>query len=160
MRRSVLAAEALIHVMRAELPDTAAAVRLSSLEMSDAVQEVSALGNDLTEGVRASARALVSAEQGVRQGITFASSAVTDYAVPSLKRVVPETKGMVEGVLKERSVLNTTQGLRETAGATKVVVQRLRAALGVVAVGGAAGRVLKRGATRNSAKQLNPYATE
>ena len=93
-RRSAHAAEALLHAMRDELPDTAASIRLSGLEVADAVQEVTALGTDITEGVRASARAILGAEQGVKQGWSLATSAVTDYAVPTIKKVIPGTKGM------------------------------------------------------------------
>lgn len=92
-RRSAQAAEALLHTMREELPDTVAALRLSGLEMADAVQEVTAFGNDLTEGVRASARAIVSAEQGVREGLNLATQTITSYAVPSVKKALPAAKG-------------------------------------------------------------------
>ena len=92
-RRSAQAAEALLHSMREELPDTVAALRLSGLEMADAVQEVTAFGNDLTEGVRASARAIVGAEQGVRDGINLANLAITGYAVPTVKKAIPGAKG-------------------------------------------------------------------
>ena len=130
LRKSAQAAEALLHSMREELPDTAAALRLSGLEMADAVSEVTALGSDLTEGVRASARAIVGAEQGLRDSIQFASN----VAVPSLKNAIPGTKQRVESALKERSKLDTQQTLRETAGATKVAVKRLRTVLGAASV--------------------------
>ena len=85
--------EALLHVLREEIPDTAAAVRLSGLEIADAVEEVGALGSDLTEGIRASARMMAGAEQGLRESINFAGQAVTSYVVPSVKEKIPTTKG-------------------------------------------------------------------
>ena len=44
MRRTALAMELLLHTVEREIPDTAATVRLSGLEMADAIQEVSLLG--------------------------------------------------------------------------------------------------------------------
>ena len=43
IRRAALAAEATLYTLEREVPDTAAAVRLSSLELSDAIKEVSLL---------------------------------------------------------------------------------------------------------------------
>jgi len=91
-RRSAHALEALLHTIREEVPDTASAVRLSSLEVADAVEEVSALGADLTEGLRASARMLTGAEQGVREGISAAGQAMSGYVVPTVKKNIPKTK--------------------------------------------------------------------
>ncbi len=44
MRRTALAMELLLHTVEREVPDTAATVRLSGLEVADAIQEVSLLG--------------------------------------------------------------------------------------------------------------------
>lgn len=93
LRRSAIAMEALMNDLRAEIPDTAAALRLSGLEIADAVEEVSAFGAEMTEGVRASARALVGAEQGLREGIIMAGQAMTSYVVPSVKKGVPKARG-------------------------------------------------------------------
>jgi hypothetical protein len=49
--------------------------------------------NDLTQGLRSSARALTAAEQGVRQGVDLAGKAVTGYVVPKIKSTVPEARG-------------------------------------------------------------------
>ena len=43
IRRAALAVEATLYTLEREVPDTAAAVRLSSLELSDAIEEVSLL---------------------------------------------------------------------------------------------------------------------
>jgi hypothetical protein len=155
-RRSAQAAEALLQAMRDELPDTAASLRLSGLEVADAVQEVTALGTDITEGVRASARAILGAEQGVKSGWNLATSAVTGYAVPTLKKAIPGTKEKVQDALVERSNLETQKSLHETATATTKAVKRLRMVLGAAGVANTAARVVK-GATRRQ-RQLDPYA--
>lgn len=127
--------EALIHVMREELPDTAAAVRLSSLEVADAVGEVSSLGSDLTQGIRASARALVSAEQGVRQGVDLAGKAVH----VSVKRGAPAARDALQSALTERAELrHADPAIHQVTGATKVAVQRLRMALQGASIAGVA----------------------
>lgn len=94
LKRCIQAVELLVHELKHEVPDTAAALRLSGLEIADAVEEVSALGSDLTQGVRASARALVSVEQGMRNSVSIAEQAVSSYMVPGLKKVLPETRGL------------------------------------------------------------------
>ena len=43
LRRAARAAEIMLYTVERELPDTAAALRLSSLELSDAIEEVSLL---------------------------------------------------------------------------------------------------------------------
>lgn len=53
--------------------------------------------NDLTQGLRSSARALTAAEQGVRQGVDLAGKAVTGYVVPKIKSTVPEARGEWRG---------------------------------------------------------------
>jgi len=44
VRRAAQAMEAMLYTMEREIPETAAAVRLSSMEMSDAIEEVTLLG--------------------------------------------------------------------------------------------------------------------
>lgn len=43
-RRTAVAMEVLLRVLEAEIPDTAATLRLSGLELADAIEEVSLLG--------------------------------------------------------------------------------------------------------------------
>lgn len=93
LARSARAMEQLLHVVRQEVPDTAAAVRLTGLEIADAVEEVSGLGSDLTQGIRASARAIVDVEQGVRQGVGAAGAAVH----ATVTRGVPAARGAERG---------------------------------------------------------------
>ncbi|KAL4552938.1 hypothetical protein Ndes2526B_g02834 [Nannochloris sp. 'desiccata'] len=155
-RRSAQAAEALLYAMKEELPDTAASLRLSGLEVADAVQEVTALGTDITEGVRASARAILGAEQGVKSGWNLATTAVTGYAVPTIKKAIPGTKEKVQGALLERSNLDTQKSFHETATAATKAVKRLRMVLGAAGVANTAARAV-RGAA-GGRRQLDPYA--
>ncbi|EFN54916.1 hypothetical protein CHLNCDRAFT_134624 [Chlorella variabilis] len=101
MRRSARALELLLLTVQAEVPDTAATLRLSGMELADCIQEVGALSTDLTDGLRASARALASAEQGLRQGASMAGKAMTGY-------VLPQAKDKVEAALQERARLDYT----------------------------------------------------
>eukprot|EP00887_Chlorella_sp_A99_P002084 scaffold21.g2084.t1 len=130
VRRAAHAAERLMAALHHEVPDTAAALRLTSMDVANCIEEVTALGTDLTEGVRASARMLTSAEQGVREGIELAGQAVTGYVVPTVKKKGQEARDVLEGALKERAQLRHTEpAVREMAGATQSTAQRLRAAL-------------------------------
>lgn len=92
MKRAMEEMEVLVRSLQDELPDALAAVRLSGLEIADAVEEVSGLGSDLTAGIRASARALVDAEGGIRQGVELASGALS-AAGPAMKKRMPAAKG-------------------------------------------------------------------
>ena len=56
--------------------------------------------------------------------------------------------------MKARSALDTSKGFRESAGATKVAIKRLRMALGTASVARTAMNVVK---SRNQ-KALDPYA--
>lgn len=84
LKKTMDSATVLLESLEDELPDAVAAIKLSGLEMADAMEEVSGLGNDLTAGIRASARALVGAETGVRQGAQMASGAITK-SLPTAK---------------------------------------------------------------------------
>jgi len=53
-RRTAQSVEALALSMQREVPDTAATMRLSGLELADAIGEVTLLGADLTEASRRS----------------------------------------------------------------------------------------------------------
>lgn len=71
------------------MPDTAASMRLSSLELSDCLNELGALGNDISGGVRASGRLVSTAEAGVRQGAQVLGARV----VPALARRETQVRG-------------------------------------------------------------------
>eukprot|EP00877_Chromochloris_zofingiensis_P010389 jgi/Chrzof1/5603/Cz16g08240.t1 len=80
-------------VVETELPDTAASMRLSGLELSDCVQEVGELSDELTSGLRASARLLSATEQGIKQAPALVGSAVTGLVLPTLARKESDARG-------------------------------------------------------------------
>ncbi|KAL4452497.1 hypothetical protein ABPG75_008159 [Micractinium tetrahymenae] len=142
LRRSAIAAESLLLSVAAEVPDTAATLRLSGMELADCIQEMGALSTDLTEGVRASARAVASAEAGIRQGAALAGKAVTQH-------VIPQVQDRVESALQERARLEYT---REVLASTKSAAQRLRFALaasGLARGVAQSGRYLRRPGSNN-----------
>ena len=75
------------------MPDTAATMRLSGLELADAIEEVSLLSADITGGVRASARSVVAIERGVKSGAAMVVAGMTNYVVPAVKAQVPAVRG-------------------------------------------------------------------
>ncbi|KAJ3695595.1 hypothetical protein LUZ60_000972 [Juncus effusus] len=65
-RKAANSLEKLLEVTAEELPDTMAAVRLSGMEISDLTTELSDLGQEITQGVRSSTRAVRVAEDRIR----------------------------------------------------------------------------------------------
>ncbi|XP_018717711.2 uncharacterized protein LOC104420199 isoform X2 [Eucalyptus grandis] len=109
-KRAAESLEKLMDVTREELPDTMAAVRLSGMEISDLTVELSDLGQDITQGVRSSTRAVRIAEERLRQLTNMAPPALlqgiprqeTEPKGPALARTAKELR---EGIVKSRSVL-------------------------------------------------------
>lgn len=79
----------MLAALEAELPATAASMRLSGLELSDCLGELGALGGDLTGGVRAAARMAAAAEKGVRA----APAVVTGSVLPAIARSESRARG-------------------------------------------------------------------
>lgn len=82
-----------------ELPDTAASLRLSSLELSDCMSEMGALGEDLSSGVRAAANIVSAAESGAKQGVQLVGTAL----VPALARRETRVRGEAAELWRRRS---------------------------------------------------------
>ncbi|TQE09316.1 hypothetical protein C1H46_005052 [Malus baccata] len=107
-KRASQSLEKLMDVMREELPDTMAAVRLSGMEISDLTMELSDLGHEITQGVRSSTRAVRVAEERLRGLTNMASSAPVQ--VVSQKTEVPgpvlakTARGIREGIVKGRAL--------------------------------------------------------
>eukprot|EP00250_Pteridium_aquilinum_P011116 c19844_g1_i3 orf=78-809(+) len=74
MRKAALSLERLADTARQELPGTMAAIRLSGMEISDLTLELSDLGEEISESVRSSARAMRAAEVGIRRMGSAAAS--------------------------------------------------------------------------------------
>ncbi|XP_050156682.1 uncharacterized protein LOC126630509 isoform X2 [Malus sylvestris] len=103
-KRAAQSLEKLMDVIREELPDTMAAVRLSGMEISDLTMELSDLGQEITQGVRSSTRAVRVAEERLRRLTNMAPSASAQ--VVSQKTEVPgpvlakTARGIREGIVK------------------------------------------------------------
>ncbi|CAA2998760.1 uncharacterized protein LOC111405426 [Olea europaea subsp. europaea] len=67
MGRAAISLSKLADTAREELPSTMAAIRLSSMEISDLTLELSDLSQEIADGVGKSAQAVQAAEAGVRQ---------------------------------------------------------------------------------------------
>jgi hypothetical protein len=92
-----------LQLLEKELPETAAAMRLSGLELSDCIAEVGALSADLTSGVRSGARLLSSTETGIKAGGAALGRTVNERVVPALASTESSARG-------ERGRVNTHLG--------------------------------------------------
>lgn len=97
---------------REELPNTMAAIRLSGMEISDLTTELSDIGQEITQGVRSSTRAVRLAEERLRRLTTVpSSSSASLQGKINLKAkddgpVIARTaRGVREGILKGRAIL-------------------------------------------------------
>ena len=144
LRRAADELAALAAVIRSEVPDTAAAVRLSGLELSDAIEEVGGLTADVGQGLRSSARAIAAAEAGVRA----VGAAVRTRALPAVRRrLVPVARTAAarsHELLTERAALADYSGpaLAAAAEGTAAGVSKLRAALQAAGVARRVGRAV------------------
>jgi len=115
------------------VPDTAAAVRLSGLEMADCIEELGAFGADLSAGVRGSARLAADAAGAVGAAPTAVAGLVSGSVVPALKARAPAARAAAEAGLRARAGLDPAgaagPGLKETAAAVRTGARAARAAL-------------------------------
>jgi hypothetical protein len=110
-----------LQTLEVELPDTAASLRLSSLELSDCLTELGALGNDLSGGVRASARMLSAAESGVREGAAALGAGV----VPALARRETQMRGRLMGIAAHSALAVAAAAAAAAAAVIKKVLLML-----------------------------------
>ncbi|KAI3451085.1 hypothetical protein Pfo_007750 [Paulownia fortunei] len=109
-KRAAESLEKLMDATREELPDTMAAVRLSGMEISDLTMELRDLGQEITQGVRSSTRAVRLAEERLRRltnmnpivSVQEVAPTKPQIAGPVLARTA---RGMREGIVKGRAVL-------------------------------------------------------
>ncbi|XP_019430228.1 PREDICTED: uncharacterized protein LOC109337661 isoform X2 [Lupinus angustifolius] len=73
-KRAAESLEKLMDTTREELPDTMAAIRLSGMEISDLTTELSDIGQEITQGVKSSTRAVRLAEERLRHLTTMPPS--------------------------------------------------------------------------------------
>lgn len=111
-KRAAESLEKLLDVTREELPDTMATVRLSGMEISDLTMELSDMGQDITQGVKSSTRAVRVAEERLR-GLTNMNPSASAQEVdqPKTKRAGPvlakSARSVREGIVKGRGILQT-----------------------------------------------------
>jgi len=82
-----------LQAVEREVADTAAALRLSGLELADCVEAVGALGGDLTGGLRSTARLASNAESGLREGSQALGRMVRGQVVPVLAEQETRMRG-------------------------------------------------------------------
>lgn len=109
-KRAAESIEELMDVMREELPDTMAAVRLSGMEISDLTMELSDLGQEITRGVRNSTQAVRVAEDRLRRLTNMVPNAsVQEQVNLKIQRAEPAiaktARGLREGIVKSRAFL-------------------------------------------------------
>ncbi|KAK9836825.1 hypothetical protein WJX74_009016 [Apatococcus lobatus] len=133
MRVAALRTAAVMARLEAEIPETAAVMRLSGLELADAIQEVTLLSQDVTAGVQSSARAVTAAEQGLKQGASWVQAAVTQLLLPEVKSRTPAVRDAIQEVVRIRAQRSAAQpDLKEvlqSITASKRMVQQTRAVL-------------------------------
>ncbi|XP_045823078.1 uncharacterized protein LOC123915855 isoform X1 [Trifolium pratense] len=114
-KRAAESLEKLMDTAREELPDTMAAIRLSGMEISDLTNELSDLGQEITQGVKSSTRVVRSAEERLRrfttmmpsssaslQGREYSPKTEPDSGVLAVARTA---RGATEGIIKGRGML-------------------------------------------------------
>lgn len=118
--------ESMMQTLEMELPDTAASIRLSSLELSDCVSELGALGSDVSSGIQATARMVTTAEAGLKQGAGLVTSAV----VPALAKRETRVRDVLEAALQARAALAPQlPKARAAVAATTATARKLRGAV-------------------------------
>lgn len=94
-----------------QVPDTAAALRLPALEMTDTMEEVGSLSTELTDGIRSSARAVSSASHLTTHGISYLSETVVNDVVPMATKMGKSLGRRAHGARIPTSLLDSTSSL-------------------------------------------------
>lgn len=129
-KRTAIQTQRLLQALEKEVPDTAAAMRLASMEMSDAIEEVSLLGNDLSSGLRASARLATDMHASVQQGGMLLSTAASSVIMPQLRKRTPPLRASLELQLQETARLRYNAAMMgQMARTAALSVRRVRAAM-------------------------------
>ncbi|XP_024360025.1 uncharacterized protein [Physcomitrium patens] len=120
IKKAAEALEKLADTAREELPGTMAAIRLSGMEISDLTMELNELGQEISKGVRSSARVLSSAESGMRQVGGVASNVWQEQAVipaQSMQPILARTAKQVrESLVQTRTLIHNLQVLSRVSG--------------------------------------------
>jgi hypothetical protein len=84
---------AILRIVEKELPDTIATARLSGLELTDCVREMSELGSDLSGGVQATARMISATESNLQQGAALLTQSLTTAIKPAVAQKEQQARG-------------------------------------------------------------------
>ncbi|KAG0557195.1 hypothetical protein KC19_11G109300 [Ceratodon purpureus] len=113
IKKAAEALEKLADTAREELPSTMAAIRLSGMEISDLTMELNDLGQEISKGVKSSARALNAAESGMRQVGGLASDVWQKQAVVPAQAMQPlvarTAKQVTESLVQTRTLVVNLQ---------------------------------------------------
>ena len=141
--------------IREEVPDTLAAVRLSGLELTDCLEEVSELTHEVGSGVKSTGRAVTytvdtagALGKAAADGVKRVVPVVKEKATPVVQRVLERAPVAVEGVearLEENASTEEYSGpvVVAAARATKSGVQYARGALRAAGVAKKVGQAYK-----------------
>ncbi|CAL5220243.1 g2222 [Coccomyxa viridis] len=156
-RQTMLEMQSVLRTVERELPDTAAAVRLSGLELSDAIEEVSLLSNDLTMGVRATAQMMTATRTTITDSVLLANAVMASHVLPAVRSRLPGARGKVEDRLRESAKLQYRAAtVQQAASAAKVAAGRTRAALATLDLAGAMRRTVQMAQQLRSAQGRPP----
>lgn len=153
---------ALLATANKEMPETMATLRLSGLEVTDCINQITGLGSDLTGGIRSTAKLATMAEQGVKTGAAVVDQTVTKHVMPVLAKSERTAREVLEAQLRERAKLTySVAAVREAAQGTSTLVRRVR--LGLWAAGAAntavrAGVAMREVFDASAARQMQAAA--
>lgn len=120
IKKAAEALEKLADTAREELPGTMAAIRLSGMEISDLTMELNDLGQEISKGVRSSARVLSSAETGMRQAGGIASNVWQEQAIVPVQAMRPlvarTARQMRDSLIQTRTLVRNLQLLSRVSG--------------------------------------------
>ncbi|KAG0449940.1 hypothetical protein HPP92_026995 [Vanilla planifolia] len=115
-KRAAKSLERLMDVTTEELPDTMAALRLSGMEISELTTELSDLGQEITQGVRSSTRAVRVAEERLRHLTSMLPTVSTqdrigpkEEATALAKKARELREGIAKGRLLFGAMLSVSQ---------------------------------------------------
>ncbi|KAF5839031.1 hypothetical protein DUNSADRAFT_1728 [Dunaliella salina] len=121
--------EAVLEQVERELPETAALIRLSGLEVTDCVAEITGLGSDLSSGLRSTANMATMTETGVRQSVQGVQ-VIGQQMGPAFAAQESQARDVLEAELQRRAQLNYAKPLLSqlatSAASTTSKVRKMR----------------------------------
>jgi hypothetical protein len=94
-----------------ELPETASLLRLSGLQVTDCISELSGLGQDLSSGIRSTAKLATMTEHGVKKTVAV----VKQNVIPALAATEVTARSKCESTRDLEYVLPSPDGFIWTA---------------------------------------------